>query len=444
MKTRIVYGFYCLLVFSSCSISKQIAKVAKKELLSDSALLPAHLGICVFEPATGKYLYKQDAEKYFVPASNTKIFSLYAGMKYLGDSLPGLKYYETADSLYLQPTGDPTLLHPDFKEQRIVEFLKSKNKIVAINTSNWKEDALGFGWAWDDYESYYMAERSPLPVYGNVIKWIQATSDSIRHINNISKNKIYSQPQVNWGTTIFMDSINKSFYVKRERSSNEFSIHKGGEKYRETDVPYVTNGILTALELLKDTVKQIAICFQPQAENHQLQTIFSVPSDTLFKLMMHRSDNFFAEQTLLMAANEKLGIMKEEAIINYLLKNELKEIPQKPKWVDGSGLSRYNLFTPQSFVWMLNKMKAEFGLARMENILPTGGTGTLRSLFLKDKGFIYAKTGTLSNHTSLSGYIITKKNRLLIFSLQANHFLTGATPVRIAFERFITNLRNKY
>ena len=160
--------------------------------------------------------------------------------------------------------------------------------------------------------------------------------------------------------------------------------------------------------------------------------------------MMHRSDNFFAEQTLLMAANTKLGMMNEEAMINYLLKNDLNELPQKPKWVDGSGLSRYNLFTPQSFVCVLNKLKNEFGLERIKNLLPTGGEGTLRNMFLNEKGFVFAKTGALSNNTSLSGYIITKKNKLLIFSLQANHFLAAATPVRLAFERFITFLRNRY
>ncbi|MBI1782496.1 MAG: D-alanyl-D-alanine carboxypeptidase/D-alanyl-D-alanine-endopeptidase, partial [Sphingobacteriales bacterium] len=44
----------------------------------------------------------------------------------------------------------------------------------------------------------------------------------------------------------------------------------------------------------------------------------------------------------------------------------------------------------------------------------------------------------------LSGYLITKKNKLLIFSFQAGNFQGGATPVRLAFERFIKYLRNNY
>ena len=153
---------------------------------------------------------------------------------------------------------------------------------------------------------------------------------------------------------------------------------------------------------------------------------------------MHRSDNFFAEQTLLMASNEHLGYMSDEKIIDTILKTDLKDVPQKPKWVDGSGLSRYNLFTPQSFVYILNKIKNEFGWERMKNILPTGGTGTLSSYYKKDSGFIYAKTGTLSNNCALSGYLITKKGKLLIFSILANNYITGATPVRKAVEQFLT------
>ncbi len=145
-----------------------------------------------------------------------------------------------------------------------------------------------------------------------------------------------------------------------------------------------------------------------------------------------------------MASNEHLGFMSDEKIIDTLLKTDLKDVPQKPRWVDGSGLSRYNLFTPMDFVHILNKLKNEFGWERIKNILPTGGTGTLSSYYKKEAGFIYAKTGTLSNNCALSGYIITKKGRFLIFSVLANSYISAATPVRRAVERFLIGIREKY
>ncbi|MBC7687765.1 MAG: D-alanyl-D-alanine carboxypeptidase, partial [Aquabacterium sp.] len=182
----------------------------------------------------------------------------------------------------------------------------------------------------------------------------------------------------------------------------------------------------------------------PDATSGLKNILHSQLSDSLFKPMMHRSDNFYAEQTLLMASNEYIGYMSDEKMIDTILNTALKDIPQRPKWVDGSGLSRYNLFTPQSFVYLLNKMKNEFGLQRLKNILATGGEGTLSAYYKKDAGFIFAKTGTLSNHCALSGFIITKKNKVLIFSVLVNNYQTGPTPVRRAVEKFLTNLREKY
>ena len=155
---------------------------------------------------------------------------------------------------------------------------------------------------------------------------------------------------------------------------------------------------------------------------------------------MHRSDNFFAGQLLLMVGNEVLGVMDDGQIIDTLLKTDLDDLPQKPRWVDGSGLSRYNLFTPQDFVFLLNKMKNEFGMERMKNILPTGNEGTLANYYKADSGFIYAKTGSMSGIVSLSGYIYTHKNKLLIFSVLINNHNTSAPEVKRAMELFLERI----
>jgi D-alanyl-D-alanine carboxypeptidase/D-alanyl-D-alanine-endopeptidase (penicillin-binding protein 4) len=158
---------------------------------------------------------------------------------------------------------------------------------------------------------------------------------------------------------------------------------------------------------------------------------------------MHRSDNFFAEQSLLMVSDKLLGVMNDDMIIDTLLKTDFKDLPQKPHWVDGSGLSHYNLFSPQDFVTILNKIKNEFGMDRIKSILATGGTGTIRSYYKADSGFIYAKTGTLSGVVALSGYLYTKKNKLLIFSVLVNNHRTSSTNIRKAVEKFIEEVRNK-
>lgn len=425
-----------IVFLQACSSSHFIYQTAKQEIFQEPDLQSAHVGISIYDVAANSFLYNYQADKYFIPASNTKLFSLYAGMKYLGDSLIGIRYIERDTDILVMPTGDPTLLHRDFIKQPVVDFLKGKN--IYIADANWKETALGAGWSWDDYNDDYMVERSAMPVYGNFIQWAQTQDDKGSYSS-------FSIPDINWKVD-FADSTGKHFFVKRNLAENVFIITQGTEKYKEQDVPFVTHGLESAVELLKDTVsKKIFINHSPLNIDHSKFTILhSQPVDSLFKPMMYRSDNFFAEQTLLMAGNELLGFMNDEKIIDTLLKTDLKDLPQKPVWVDGSGLSRYNLFTPQDFIWLLNKMKNDFGLERMKRLLPTGGNGTLGNYYKQDSGRIYAKTGSLSGVICLSGYLISQKNRLLIFSVLVNNHSGNASAIRKAVAKFIEAVRRKY
>ena len=242
------------------------------------------------------------------------------------------------------------------------------------------------------------------------------------------------------------------FQIKREISINKFYLETTGRTFSSQTIPFYTDGLNTAVEILKNNfnigISQGIITdngLYPGIPDHlRIYTLHSQPTDSVLKPMMHRSDNFFAEQTLLMVSNETLGYMSDEAIIDSLVKTDLKDLPQQPRWVDGSGLSRYNLATPKTLVQLLRKIKDEFSWDRITTILPTGGEGTLQHYFKDESGFIYAKTGTLSNNCALSGYLITKKNKLLIFSVLNNHYAGGATPVRRAVEKFLLRLREKY
>lgn len=81
---------------------------------------------------------------------------------------------------------------------------------------------------------------------------------------------------------------------------------------------------------------------------------------------------------------------------------------------------------------------------RIKVILATGNTGTLTNYYKTDSNYIFAKTGTLSGVVSISGYLVTKKNKLLIFSVLVNNHQSSAAAVRRAVEKFIENIRSKY
>jgi D-alanyl-D-alanine carboxypeptidase/D-alanyl-D-alanine-endopeptidase (penicillin-binding protein 4) len=100
----LLQGFLLSMVVS-CSVQQKIGKQANTTMLTDTALAHAHIGISIFEPATNKFLYNYQGEKYFTPASNTKLFTLYAALKYLGDSIVAARYYEEDGTVILQATG---------------------------------------------------------------------------------------------------------------------------------------------------------------------------------------------------------------------------------------------------------------------------------------------------------------------------------------------------
>jgi len=427
---------------SSCSIQQKISRSASQSVLNDSSLKTAHVGISIYEPAANKYWFNYQADHYFTPASNTKIPTCYAAMKYLGDSLEGILKMENDTAILILPTGDPTLLHPDFEKQPVISFLKSATKKIYTTDLLWKEEPLGAGWSWDDYNDPYMVERSPMPVYGNVIKWTQE--------HGLDPSVVYSTPEVNWKVD-FDTAQSNNFFVQRSVGDNYYKITEGKKELEEQDVPFVTNGLSAALELLPDTIhKTISLVpaeiYQGQflGKATQVSPIYSQPTDSVLKPMMHRSDNFFAEQLLLMVARKLNLPMNDDRVTDTLLKTDFKDLPQKPRWADGSGLSRYNLFTPADFVFILSKMKDAFGMDRIKNIFPTGNEGTLTNHYVSESGYIFAKTGSLSGVIAISGFLYTKKNKLIVFSILVNNHNSSGTRVRKAVEKFIEGVRNKF
>ncbi len=481
--------FFTCFIISICiagPVSTQIADSADKIVINARGLHNAHIGISIYEPATNTYWYNYQGDKYFVPASNTKIPTCYAAMKYLGDSLVGLRYgfaeqWQKEKILFIKSSGDPTFLHKDFAEQPVFDFLKSNcngKKYLGYYIDSVQVDRWGAGWSWNDYMGDYMAERNVFPVFGNVLN-IQ--------LNDVNKRSPTYEQQMEGNKLIlfttgnhFFDSIindnntiqnikrapyqPKEIYLSLARSmeNNYFYIKRTTKPFVREVIPFSTGEFRTTLDVLKDTLS-IPLAYLMKDKNDKYfwesdisydeggecevkkwYVVHSQPTDSVLKPMMHRSDNFFAEQMLLMVSNEKLGYMNDEAIIDTLLNNDLKDLPQKPNWADGSGLSRYNLFTPQDMVFILNKMKDEFGMDRVKDIFATGGTGTISNYYKADSGFIYGKTGSLSGVVAFSGFLYTKQGKLLIFSTLVNNHVGSATEVRRAVERFLEGVRNNY
>jgi D-alanyl-D-alanine carboxypeptidase/D-alanyl-D-alanine-endopeptidase (penicillin-binding protein 4) len=421
----------------SCNSSRKLTASANQSPLAIPALATAHTGVCVMDLSTGQYLYNYQGDKYFIPASNMKLLTCYAAMKYLGDSLDGIEVIETPDALKLLPTGDPTLLHPDFAQQPVFTYLSKAAKPLQAAALPWKENAWGSGWSWSDYEAEYMAERSALPIYGNVLTLTGSGAD------------IQAIPR--YFTPVLTGDGQKGYVkqVQRQLHENRFTYTATGVQNKPYSITFITSDSLN-MHLLADTLHKPIQWLAPagdsaiQGPQDKRYVIHSRPVDSLLRIMMHRSDNFYAEQTLLMAGRKRLNDMRTAPVIQAMLEQDYKGMPQQPRWVDGSGLSRYNLVTPQDFVWLLAQMKASFSWERITGILQTGDAGTLTGYYKAYAGRIYAKTGTLSNNIALSGYLITRKNKVLAFSVLVNNHQAPTGVIRRGVEQFLTGLIEKY
>lgn len=394
-------------------------------LLEDSALQHAHVGVMIVDAESQQVIAAHNEHKYFVPASNTKLFTMYAGLKYLGDSLIAGYVAKANDSaVHFRSNADPTFLHPDYKHQPMANVLQQYKKVNWYN-AGMATTAYGNGWSWNDYDATYMAPRSSMPMYGNVASFTL-----------LSNGMLQSNPP---NVSVLVTNLN-SF------TDSGFSIHRLFDQPSFTLRPGKAKRINTTLYMTPTSASQLAAThfgndwyFEHSSvpENLRWQKIYSQPTDSLLKPLMHRSDNFFAEQTLLMISQQWFGYMNEADVIDSLLKTDLQALPDKPRWVDGSGLSRYNLFTPADFIWLLQQCRSQFSMSRLQNILPTGNDGTLTNYYHPLEGKLFAKTGTLAGVVALSGYMTSKQGRQLLLSVQVNNHNGSATAVRRAVEKFL-------
>ena len=429
---RLLFLFLLSACLSSCSPAVRLG--LQKAFEKTEKQFQDHTGFMLFDPEKNTTIYEFNSAKYFTPASNTKIFTFYTALRILGDSVPAFKYIERNDSLIFWGTGDPSFLYRhSFNNTRVTNFLTHAEKPLYFSTSNFHDDHFGPGWAWDDYSSAYSAEKSPFPVYGNILT-LKKTG------------QVFSTSPDYFETFFSVGERRKREEVERELYSNAFQYHPGLGRTKnppEWDIPMRTDPALV-LRLLSDTLKRIvnpcAVVQPPLAI-----PFYGIPADSLYRVMMQDSDNFIAEQLLLLCADVVSDTLQPEIAIRYVKENFLKDIPDEPPWVDGSGLSRYNLFTPRSIVHLWKKIYELRPREQLFPLLATGGVnGTVKNWYKAEKPYLFGKTGSLSNVHCLSGYLVTRSGKTLIFAFMNNNFVAPTSKVRTNMQDLLKLIYEQY
>ena len=417
-----------LLFLIGCSPAKRLTR----DLRTNSQFTDHFTGFALYDPVGKQTLMAHNADKGFVPASNTKLFSFYAGLLTLQDSLPALRYVVRGDSLIFWGTGNPLLLNPDLPDTSAVRFLRNRPERLFYSAANYNLPRLGPGWAWDDYNDEYSCEQTPLPLYGNFVRFTFPDR----------------RPDVMVEPTFFVDSTVVSTArptpreVRRDESRNRFVRPQNIRPFRQ-DVPFRWSPEL-AVRLLSDTLNRpVGLVNTPMPSNTRL--VYGTPTDSLYKRTEHVSDNTLAEHILLMASAQQGDLVLNPARIRAM--TDSVGLGKRPdiRWVDGSGMSRYNLFTPNSLIALLQQIQAKVPQQRLFALLPAGGqSGTLRGMLKADKPFVFAKSGSMTGVYNLSGYLVTRKGKILIFSMMHNNFTQPISEMRQRTAQFLEQIHNQF
>ncbi|MCB0463508.1 MAG: D-alanyl-D-alanine carboxypeptidase [Flavobacteriaceae bacterium] len=416
-----LFIFILFITISSCGTSYKL----KRDFNKSHKESEFFKGFVLYNPETRTQIINHNGSKLFTPASNTKLYTFYSAYKTLGDSLKGLEYYKSNDTLYIKGSADPSFLY-GFEGSKTIPFLKNHKGSIVLLDASLDDTQFGNGWSWEDYQYYYMPERSLFPMYGNVFTYAMKGDSIAAHPSYFKKH------------VTVLDSTD----MNREFEENQFYLERLDSTSNYT--PFKTSTKLVA-ELLSDTLQK-SVHVMSQKRDLDFMPFYSIAVDSVYKQMLVVSDNFIAEQLMLQVAKKTKDTYNVEDGIEYILENHLQNLPQKPVWRDGSGLSVYNLFSPEDTVFLLTKMYQEIPLEKLMDYLPVGGeSGTLRNWYGgKDKPYVYAKSGTLSNTYCLSGYLITKKGTVLIFSYMNNNFNRSNSNIRREMQKQLSNIYETY
>ena len=415
---------FFIIIFSGGLLFGQ--RISERKLLHKIKNIPqlssAFIGISISDLDSEKSLASLNDDRYMTPGSNIKLLTFLGAIQTFS-KIPALEYSEENDTIAnFRSTGFPLLLHPFYPDNTLFNFFKVKSRWTYHPADN-KPSQLGPGWSWDDYNYYYSASRSVFPIYGNSVRGVLE--------GNV--------PELIPSFKVLKDTTIRNF--KREQSENKFKYNPKKWKTKDTIYrPFIPSDTLFIRLLRESTETQVSLT--NKKDSPEWKTLYTGNEELIYKGLLRDSDNGIAEALLLMIANKKEGAFKTEVAIHSLINNWESWLPDKPEWVDGSGVSRYNMLTPRTLVSVLQKIDQEISFETIQSLFPKSGvSGTLKSY--KGLENVYAKTGTLQHNYSLSGYWLNSKRKRFAFSIMVNHYVEPITEIRKGISELLTWIQMK-
>ena len=436
------------------------------DILSAPAAKEAFWGIEVRDLKADKLLYSLNADHFFVPASNTKLFTTSLALSRLG---PDYQFHTrvilSGRDLVLVGAGDPNLsgrtlpYQPNLPEPAPLAAINQlADEIVARGIRRIPGNIIGDdtafvyepyppGWGLTDTYSDDGAPVSSICVDDNVaqLQIVPALADGA--LAETSWQLPFDLFRVD--NALLTDSeAHRAVHYQRLPGGRE--IRLWGTVPQETEVAPLGIAVDDPAQFAARALKEAltargVICDGVAIARHQLPGAppldplpgdlvterVSLPLVDAVQLVDKISQNLHAEILLRDVALKQTGKGSREVGLD-LLAAFLQDAgigPDDYHFSDGSGLSRYNIVTPHAIATLLHYMAN----TPLRDMLPIGGVdGSLRLRFraLRLHGEIHAKTGSLTHVSALSGYAVREDGSVLVFSILVNNYGVPTSAVR--------------
>ena len=417
-------------------------------------------GILVKNLADEQTLYHQDAEKYFNPASNTKLLTTAAALKQLGaDFRIRTSVYEDSDGvLRVVGRGDPSFKVPQLQElaQQLRQQGISQVKQLIADDSYFQGEIVHPSWEWEDLAAYYGAPVNSLILNENA------------SLFRVAPQTIGKPLQLQWDEPIesYQWRVENNSVTTEKDESGFVAVSRGlkgpvlriqgqmaVDSHPTVRAIAVFDPVQNFLRHFRQTLVKQGI-FVGQMSNgtsgKNERELAAVESPPLSELLMEaniNSNNLYAEALLRALAKQPLENNQTTADAGLeVVESTLTQLGVDPTGyilVDGSGLSRKNLISPQALVQTLQAMAKSPQAELFRASLPVAGvSGTLRNRLLDTAavGIVQAKTGTMTGVVSLSGYVNSLNYQPLAFSIIVNHSEQPARVVRQSMDEIVVLL----
>jgi D-alanyl-D-alanine carboxypeptidase/D-alanyl-D-alanine-endopeptidase (penicillin-binding protein 4) len=415
-------------------------------ILADSEKT-AHWGIMIQPWFSQQVLYQRNAEKFFIPASNVKLFTTAIAHLQLNPQFQILTpvYSQGTpphlEQLHIIGKGDPSLTSNDLEQlaATLVENEVRSIETIVLETGYFSTPSINSTWEWEDVYAAYGTAVNDLILDENAVTLTlrpQGVGEKVKW----DWNNYIAASQWDLENQAITAPANTEYQIELQRTLGRSQLQITGKLPQriKTDVwqlaipnpdHYFRDHLLAILANHGIEVNQVNFVESESiiTLGEEVMTFTSPPLRELMQEINRNSNNLYAEALIkILRAQTETNLMQQQL-------TQLGIPPQQYQFFDGSGLSRRNLVTPSAIAQLLQAMlRSENAEIFRSSLAVAGSNGTLANRFQSTplQGNLQGKTGTLTGISALSGYVTPPHHPPLVFSILINHSQLPASQQR--------------